>query len=257
MPLAALDIRDLRPKLDVKPGRRSRRRRRGRVTGATLHYNGPPVAGFGKPARELRQLIEVDVPWQQRSLNADSLMYHFAVLSDGKTYQTRDLGLIAWHCRNAEGNEHHLAVHLPLGGMQRPTAKQWDATVALLEAIIDEYGLEGRGVMKGHQEWASTECPGPVLMHRLRLWRAAGAGDAARETAGLFRIRRDISAARVRTAPTRESAVALDGNARMYPGDLLDADRVVEGEAIGSEKRWAHRRDGLGYVHLSLLTRLR
>lgn len=258
MPLAALEIRDLRPRLDVKPGRRSRRRREGRVTGATLHYNGPPVPGFGTPSRELRQLTHVDVPWQQRSLNADSLMYHFAVLSNGEIWQTRDLDLIAWHCRDSEGNEHHLAVHLPLGGMQRPTAAQWDATVSLFDAIMDEYGLEARGVIKGHLEWTSTECPGPILMHRLRQWRAGGPGGTAeRDSAGMFRIRRDISAARVRTAPTRESPVALDGRARMYPGDVLDADHVVEGEAIGSENRWAHRRDGLGYVHLSLLTRMR
>jgi hypothetical protein len=92
-------------------------------------------------------------------------------------------------------------------------------------------------------------------MHRLRQWRAGS--DRAAEGGGLFRIRRDISAARVRTAPTRESAVALDGLARMFPGDVLDADRIVEGEAIGDEKRWAHRRDGLGYVHMSLLTRMR
>lgn len=254
MPLATLEIHDLRPQLDVKPGRRSRRRRRGEVSGATLHYNGPAVPGFGTPTRERRQLVEVDVPWQQQSLSADSLMYHFAVLSDGTIWQTRDLELIAWHCRNADGNEHHLAVHLPLGGMQRPTARQWDATTALFEAIIDQYDLAGRVAVKAHLEWASTECPGPVLMHRLRRWRE-GWTDA--DSAALFRIRRDISAARVRTGPTRDSAVALDGRARMFPGDVLDADRVVEGEAIGRDNRWAHRRDGLGYVHMSLLTRMR
>lgn len=254
MPLAELPIRDLRPRLDVKPGSNSRRKRTGAVTGATLHYNGPPVAGAGTPQRELRQLIDVDVPWQQRSLGADSLMYHFAVLSDGSIYQTRDLDLIAWHCRTPEGNNHHLAVHVPIGGVQRPTSRQWDATTALFDAIIDEYGLAGRRVIKAHQEWVSTECPGPVLMQRLREWRA---GSGPRSTGGLFRIKRDVSAARVRTGPSRESPVALDGNARMYPGDLLDADRVEDGEAIGSERRWAHRRDGLGWVHLSLLSPLR
>jgi hypothetical protein len=47
--------------------------------------------------------------------------------------------------------------------------------------------------------------------------------------------------------------VALDGNARMWPGDLLDADSVVDGEPIAGDRRWVHRRDGLGYVHASLL----
>lgn len=257
MPLADLSIKDLRPRLNVKPGSNARRRRTGAVTGATLHYNGPPVPGAGTPERELRQLIDVDVPWQQRSLGADSLMYHFAVLSDGTICQTRDLDLIAWHCRTSDGNNHHLAVHLPIGGTQRPTTRQWDSTVALFEEIIDEYGLGGRSAVKAHQEWVSTECPGPVLMQRLRAWRTGSGTRATAQTGGLFRIKRDVSAARVRTGPTRQSPVALDGNARMYPGDLLDADRIENGEAIGGEKRWAHRRDGLGWVHLSLLSRMR
>ena len=254
MPLASLPIRDLRPKLNVKPGAKSRRKRTGNVIGATLHYNGPPVSGFGTPTRELRQLVQIDVPWQQRQLGADSLMYHFAVLSDGAIYQTRDLDLIAWHCRDSTGNNGSLAVHLPLGGMQRPTTRQWDATLALFHAIMEEYGLRQRTAVKAHLEWAATECPGPVLMQRLREWREAPTEPS---TAAFFRIRRDVSAARVRTKPTRTAAIALDGRARMFPGDVVDADRIVEGEAIGGEKRWAHRRDGLGYVHLSLLSPMR
>ncbi len=259
--LAHLQIHDLRPRLAVNAAAASRRRRTGNVTSATLHYNGPPVAGAGTPEREIRQLVHIDVPWQQRSLGADSLMYHFAVLSDGSIHQTRDLDLVAWHSRTTEGNTHSLAVHLPLGGIQRPTARQWDATAALMDAIIDEYGLSGRSAVKAHLEWAATECPGPVLMQRLRQYRATTPGTPratpAADTSALFRIRRDVSAAKVRSAPTRDGAIALDGRARMYPGDLLDADAVVQGEAIGSEKGWARRRDGLGYVHLSLLTRVR
>lgn len=254
MPLASLPIRDLRSKLNVKPGAKSRRKRKGAVIGATLHYNGPPVSGFGTPSRELRQLIHIDVPWQQRQLGADSLMYHFAVLSDGAIYQTRDLDLIAWHCRDSIGNNGSLAVHLPLGGMQRPTRQQWDATLSLFHAIMEEYGLRERTTVKAHLEWAATECPGPVLTQRLREWRESPSEPS---TAAIFRIKRSVSAARVRTQPTRSAPIALDGRARMYPGDVLVADRIVEGEAIDGEHRWAHRQDGLGYVHLSLLSAMR
>lgn len=252
----ALQIHDLRPRLDVRPNPRSRRRRVGAVTSLTLHYNGPPVPGAGTPERELRHIVGVDVPNHQQRLDADSLQYHLVVLSDGTIHQTRDFDLIAWHSRTAQGNEHSLAIHLPIGGVQRPTARQWDATVALCEELVAAHGLSGRDAVKGHLEWAATECPGPVLMPRLVGWRGAPAGDA-RDTGALFRVRRDVSAARIRTAPTRESPVALDGRARMWPGDVLDASEVVAGEPIGRERRWARRRDGLGYVHLSLLTRVR
>jgi N-acetylmuramoyl-L-alanine amidase len=255
MPLASLDVRDLRPQLNIIPGVPSRAQRQGAVTSLTLHYNGPAVAGVGTPERELRQIVRIDVPNHQQRIGADSLMYHLVVLSDGSIHQTRDYELIAWHCRNREGNHHSLAIHLPVGGAQRPTARQWDATVALFEALIEDYDLEGPGIVKGHREWSETECPGPHLMERLRAWRGASspptdtAGDA-----GFYRVRRDVSAARVRTGPGREFPVALDGLARMWPGDLLEADGVVEGEPIAGDARWVHRRDGLGYVHASLVS---
>ena len=257
MRLDSLGVQDLRPRLAVIDGRASRARRDGAVTSLTLHYNGPAVAGAGRPERELRQIVEIDVPNHQQRIGADSLMYHLVVLSDGSIYQTRAFDLIAWHCRNRVGNHHSLAIHLPVGGAQRATPRQWDATVALFDALIEDYGLEGPEIVKGHREWAETECPGPLLMSRLRAWRggSAPAADVApRPTSGFFRVRRDVSAARVRTGPGRDFPIALDGKACMWPGDLLDADDVVAGEAIAGDPRWMHRRDGLGFVHASLLT---
>ena len=111
-----LTIYDLRPQLSVVNSPNCRRKRSGTVTSVTLHYNGPAVGVFGNPKLELRHVIEIDVPNHQQRIHADSLMYHFVVLSDGSIWQTRDLELQAWHCRNFDGNEYSLAVHLPLGG---------------------------------------------------------------------------------------------------------------------------------------------
>jgi hypothetical protein len=258
MPLASLGVQDLRPRLNVIPDCASRVKREGVVTSVTLHYNGPAVSGAGTPERELRQIVNIDVPNHQQRIGADSLMYHLVVLSDGSIHQTRDYDLIAWHCRNREGNHHSLAIHLPVGGAQRPTARQWDATVGLFEALIEDYDLEGRSVVKGHREWSATECPGPILMERLRAWRGAADDQSpAPSGGGFYRVRRDVSAARIRTGPGRDFPVALNGLARMWPGDLLEADKVVEGETIAGDRRWVHRRDGLGYVHVSLVSPVR
>jgi hypothetical protein len=250
--LEQLPIRDLRPRLRVLDRPKCRRKREGAVSSVTLHYNGPAVAGLGDLRCELRQITDVDLPNHQERLRADGLMYHFVVFSDGSIWQTRDLDLQAWHCGVPDGNEHSIAVHLPIGGTQDATTAMWSATTRLFDALIKRYTLPGRHVVKGHQEWKATACPGPLLMSRLEAWRTAELGVPF--SSGIFRVRDDIGVANVREGPSRTFPVALHGQAIMWPGDFLSADAVVEGERIGDEARWAYRSDGLGFVHLSLLT---
>ena len=39
--------------------------------------------------------------------------------------------------------------------------------------------------------------------------------------------------------------------------DILEADVVLaDGQAVGGDRRWAHRADELGFVHMSLLEAL-
>lgn len=249
--LSTLNIQDLRPRLNVLDRPLCRRRRRGAVTSVTLHYNGPPVGAFGQPEHEIRHIVEVDVPSQQERLGADSLMYHLVVLSDGQIHQTRGFELQAWHCRNFDGNEHSIAVHLPLGGKQDATAIQWERTTALFSALIDEYRLDGRQAVKGHMEWSATLCPGMLLMNRLRAWRTEESHESF--PGGTFHIRNDVDGANVREGPGRAFRVAGGGQAVMWPGDILFADVIITGEIIGGVDRWAHRSDGLGFVHMSLL----
>lgn len=248
--LTDLGIIDIRDRLNVQPSTPAgcRRVRKGMVTGATLHYNGPPVSVAGNPARELKHVIEIDAPNHQQRIGADSLQYHFVVTSDGKVYQTRDLRFQAWHCGNTDGNEHHLAIHLPIGGAQDATPAQWEATCALFEAILITYKLASRSAIKGHCEWSSTLCPGQPLLARLKAWR-----QGELPTGGMYRIRGDVAAANVREGPGRSFPIALDGKALLYPGDTFDADAIIEGEAIGTNNRWAHWRTGIGFVHTSLL----
>lgn len=189
--LDQLGVRDLRPRLRVVASP-LRRGRVGPVTSATLHYNGPPLSVAGNAAAELDFVVQVDVTEHQRRIGMDSLAYAFVVPSDGTIWQTRALELYAAHCGNAEGNEHSIGVHLPIGTGQQPTPAQWEATTRLFDALRADYGF-GRDKVVAHCEWprgswapavvsssyrlqpGQSACPGPVL-HRLLVQHRAADG---------------------------------------------------------------------------------
>ena len=259
--LSALGIQDLRPRLSVKPNppgyMNSRRSRRGNVHSLTLHYNGPALPFVPNPQRELDFIVTVDCPNHQRRIGGDSLMYHFAVLSDGAIWQTRDLDMIAWHCANSLGNEGSLSIHLPLGIGQTPTPVQWTRLCALVDALIATYALPGWSVVFGHCDWpvetgwavcspsyklqpGQSACPGPIIY-------------------GMLTPKRNVPATTEWTA--KWPALIRQGPARKYPvcgmvaaGSIFVADEIKHGgdaETVDGDNRWLHRADGLGFSHIS------
>jgi hypothetical protein len=233
--LSTLNIHDLRPRLAplTRPSG-MHRNRRGAVTSATVHYNGPAMGAFGNPMRELDFIVNVDVKNHQVRIGADNLCYHFAVLSDGQIWQTRDLGLIAWHSADAVGNEHSIAVHLPLGQGQVPTAPQIAALTRLLDALGADYHF-ARTAVKGHGEWSNfhhTACPGGLVMDVVKHYRAGPAvGRQVRVTAGTLNIRQ---------GPTTAYKIA----GQLHLGDVV----VVDGTKDEGQGKWWHIASGIGFI---------
>jgi hypothetical protein len=248
-----MDLRDKLPRSGWSIGPRE-----GNPTGATLHYNGPPVAAFGNVAGEIQQLA-VDARYHMRvpsqgGMGADGIQYHYAVLSDGTVCQLRDETAILWHCANAVGNRAHLSIHLPLGGAQAPTGAQWAAATALFDQLIARYGWAGRGAIVGHREWPRSDgkpqksCPGPIVFRMLQLWRGQQTSQC----------RVAYSGSRVRQGPGQQFKQATNAHGQpiaLDRGAVVTVDAIVTGEAPqGShDKRWAHLATGAGFVHLSLL----
>jgi len=246
------DLRDKLPHASWWIGHRA-----GNPAGATLHYNGPPVGTFGNVAAEVAQLA-IDARYHmQRGVisasGADGIQYHYAVLSNGDVCQLRDETAILWHSANAVGNNQHLAVHLPLGGAQTPTAAQWRATTDLFDQLIARYHWSCRSVILGHREWPRTDgkpqksCPGPIIFRMLQLWR----GQLPAATITRYRVRFPFPIVNVRQGPGMQYKVA----GVMHAGDIVEADAVVMGASppTSADLRWLHRRDGLGFVHMSLV----
>lgn len=247
-----IDLRDKLPRAAWSIGTRH-----GPPLGATLHYNGPPVAAVGNPSGEVLQLAG-DARYHMRldTLGADGIQYHYAVLSDGTPCQLRDETAILWHSANAIGNNRHLAIHLPLGGAQTPTPAQWAATTVLFDQLIARYGWTGRGAIVGHREWPRSDgkpqksCPGPIVFRMLTQWRG--------QLATANRYRSCCDGVRVRQGPGTAYKQAIDGAGTpiyLQAGDVVLIDAIVDGAPpSGSrERRWMHLANQSGFVHASLL----
>lgn len=248
------DLRDTLPRADWSLGHRA-----GPPSGATLHYNGPPVAAAGNVAGELAQLA-TDARYHLRPGviapgGADGIQYHYAVLSSGEVCRLRDDDAILWHCANTAGNRDHLAIALPLGGAQIPTATQWQATTDLFAALMLRYGWTDRGAIKGHREWPRSDgkpqksCPGPVIFRLLQQWRGELAADA--------RYRIAVDTALIREGPGQQYRVALGGTAQLHRGDPFTVGAIVPGTPPAGHlnPNWLWLRSGVGFVHASLAVR--
>lgn len=247
-----LEILDLRKKLPRAPWRIGLRGI-DETEGLTLHYNGPPVADRSL-AGELVQL-QIDAQWHMRPGvlspgGADGIQYEWAVLADGTICRLRDPRSILWHCANRHGNRVSIPIHMPLGGNQDATDAQWAAFTRLAEALIDDYGLDGRHVVKGHREWARDDglaqslCPGPLLAKRLRVWRDG-------KLSQRFRIAVDV--ANIRQGPGTSYPVALGGTAKMRRGQWFIADGIVPGEVVAGNRNWAHLVTGVGFISAAII----
>lgn len=235
--METVDIRGTLPRANWSIGSEPRK------TGVTLHYNGPPVPthhqrgdGWIKHFHNIA-LYHRDATNQWKKWKADGICYHYAVLPDGTVFQMRDRDAILWHCGHQVGNAHSIAIHLPIGGNQQPTEAQWAATAALCDDLLERYDLAGRELVKGHQEWSTSACPGPHIMRRLRDYRSQPPVEWFRPPCP-YRVVRQTFAQR---APD-----GLHGVALILPeGEQVHIGALVHGEY----RAWIS--NGTGFVRLS------
>lgn len=220
--LNALGIVDIRSAL-AKPLARTSATgaaqvRRVFTNSVVVHYNGPAdnAAAGGTRSQIVHWINTVIIPNHVARIGADGIQYHFWIAADGTIYQTRDLDMFLWHCGNLDANSRTIAVHVPIGGTQAPTAAMWASFCRLADALIADYGMAGRTVVKGHQEYGASACPGPILMAKLNAWRVLSprVGNVAAPDALTFVAAPRISAEQFTRVLFRAgSPAAADANA--------------------------------------------
>jgi hypothetical protein len=235
----------------------------------TFHYSAVIYTDRSRAA-ELARIIsearfQIEKNWETRPgrppIYGDGLMYDFVVLSDGTIVRTRKRGVRLWHCNNTIGNNGSWSIHWMLGPGQDLTPAQRASSFALADALCADGDIPRHNVV-AHCEWplekgepvrtdhyhllpGQSTCPGATLFPHVVAYRASQDGPAALA----LRFHVTVPTANVRQGPGTTYPIA----GTMHRGDELIADKVLDGQAVGDDRRWAHRADGLGFVHLSVL----
>jgi hypothetical protein len=240
--IGAIDIRHRLPRRDWIVGIREA------TTSLTWHWNGPAVAPERQYGAGLMAQLRTDAEWQMHPgwggtvKGAPHLMYHLVIAADGTVYQTADLHEILWHCAHADGNGHGLALHLPFGEGQQPTAAQRYSLLRASNMLRNHFSIPLVRIL-GHLEWKhATACPGPELMAQLRSYRSNQAPITAPTPtpAGLrrFKLHMELTSnALVRQGPGKTFPIA----GRMKPGTILFIDTVNPAEPHDpAHPTWVH-----------------
>lgn len=191
---------------------------------------------------------------------------HYLVSKAGQIWRLVNESDTAWHC----GKSVWSIDGRPVGGSLRGTARlnwlsigvelenrndgrdpypdsQLAALLALSHWIVARHRIP-RDQVARHLDIAPGRKTDPAGL--LWSWLVSALFPASGGTAT---IRDDVEYANVRQGPGRGFPVALGGMAVMWPGQILDYDAITDGEAIAGDSRWLHRRDGVGFVHASLI----
>lgn len=239
--LGVIDIRDQLPRAAWSIGTRAA------TTSLTWHYNGPPVPVDRQIGAGLIAQLQADAAWQRRPGwggtidGADGLMYHLVFAADGVVYQTRDLDDLLWHCAHQDGNAHGLALHVPIGVGQAPTAPQLASLFRMSQYLRTRFAIPLTRVL-GHLEWKhATACPGPQLMQALSGYRTGLRPliipTVVPPTLRRWRVRADLgTTARVRQGPGQSFPIA----GRFKPDTLVYVDVVQQGQRINGVADWVH-----------------
>lgn len=258
--IGAIDIRAELPRADWTIGDGKTYEK----TTLTLHYNGPPSEAPGIAVRGqeamVRYLSGIAEFHMGKYLGADGIQYNLCVDAVGRIFYLRTIGPELWHCGNPTGNRNSIAIHVPIGGDQRPTDVQWNA----LTYIFKTYNIP----VVQHREWQrsrggyvlddldrnGTSCPGVPLRSLLLQYRSDQHSVGDRYIVA-------FDGSRVREGPGTNFPVALKGKSGFPDGLMLNrnmvvmSDAVVNGSPVGGNPVWIHLATGEGFVHSSLLER--
>lgn len=155
--------------------------RRHRLMRLTLHHAGVEWKADDDPYDKIRRLQS----WGQREKAWPDLPYHYLIAPDGRVFEGRPIEYAGETNTTYDTRGHALVQLWGNFDTQQPTAKQIEATVALLARLSLEHEIDPAS-LAGHCDVAETACPGKNLYRLLEdgsLLRAVQARVAAERRA--------------------------------------------------------------------------
>ncbi len=121
----------------------------------TIHHGGVVYTGKPDPKTSLRNLQS----WGSKEKHWGDVPYHFEIDLEGVTYECRPLKFSG--DTNTEYNPRGHALVCVMGNYeeQHLSARQLDTLVEMCAWLCSEYGVPV-GRIRGHKDWATTQCPG-------------------------------------------------------------------------------------------------
>jgi hypothetical protein len=145
---------------DVAGGAALRLRVPQRITSITLHHEGSskPLRPEDDPVAGLRALQS----WGERDRNWWDVPYHYLIDLDGHVYEGRD-----WHYMGETNTTYDPSGHLLISilgnyNLQEPTPAQLDAIADVMAWAVKSFDVPLDSI-KGHYNYAETDCPGKNL----------------------------------------------------------------------------------------------
>ena len=131
----------------------------------TLHHSGDPkpITLKDDPAKILRFLQT----WGRDDKNWWDVPYHFFIAPDGKIYEGRDWHYIGETNTKYDPSGHFLINVLGNYEIQTPNPAQLNAIMDLMAWAVSEFNIPLDRI-KGHRDYADTDCPGMNLYSYLK-----------------------------------------------------------------------------------------
>jgi hypothetical protein len=164
--LAAIEIgtlASLPPQIansDSAGGAAMRLRIRHNITHITLHHEGDPQPL--KPDDDVVKKLRALYSWGASDRNWWDVPYHFLLDLKGNIYEGRDYHFMGETNTTYDPGGHFLITAIGNYSKQEPTQAQLDAIADLMAWAVSEFGVPLDNI-KGHYNYADTDCPGTYL----------------------------------------------------------------------------------------------